>query len=141
MEAHSTPTALEPARAHVTIVASTRTSGGSHGRESVGAGGSLVETAAQVRIFISYRRDETEYPAGWLFNRLTDHFPEGQVFKDIDSIAPGDVFLEVITEAVGSCDVLLALIGSEWLTVTDADGAGAGSTTQATSSGSRSRRR
>ena len=82
----------------------------------------MVETAAQVRIFISYRREETEYPAGWLFNRLTDHFPKGQVFKDIDSIAPGDVFPEVITEAVGSCHVLLALIGSEWLTITDAEG-------------------
>jgi TIR domain len=74
------------------------------------------------RIFISYRREDTAYPAGWLYDRLVDHFGGGQVFKDIDSIVLGDDFVDVITEAVESCDVLLALIGDEWLTVTDADG-------------------
>ncbi len=74
------------------------------------------------RIFISYRREETAYPAGWLYDRLVDQFGGGQVFKDIDSIVLGDDFVDVITEAVESCDVLLALIGDEWLTVTDADG-------------------
>jgi hypothetical protein len=31
----------------------------------------------------------------------------------------GDDFVEVITRAVGSCDVLLALIGDQWLAITD----------------------
>ena len=74
------------------------------------------------RIFISYRREETAYPAGWLFDRLAHHFDGGQVFKDVDSIQPGDDFVEVIATAVGSCDVLLALIGAEWLTITDEHG-------------------
>jgi hypothetical protein len=74
------------------------------------------------RIFISYRREETAYPAAWLFDRLADRFAGGQVFKDVDSIQLGDDFVEVITRAVGSCDVLLALIGNEWLTVTDEHG-------------------
>jgi len=74
------------------------------------------------RIFISYRREETAYPAGWLYDRLADRFGGGQVFKDVDSIQLGDDFVEVITSAVGSCDVLLALIGDEWLTITDEDG-------------------
>jgi TIR domain-containing protein len=74
------------------------------------------------RVFISYRREETAYPAGWLFDRLADHLGAGQVFKDVDSIQLGDDFVEVITTAVGSCDVLLALIGDEWLTITDEDG-------------------
>jgi hypothetical protein len=74
------------------------------------------------RIFISYRREDTAYPAGWLYDRLVDHFGGGQVFKDIDSIVLGDDFVDVITEAVQSCDVLLALIGDEWLTVTDSQG-------------------
>ena len=74
------------------------------------------------RIFISYRRGETAYPAGWLYDRLADHYGGGQVFKDVDSIELGDDFVEVITRAVGSCDVLLALIGEEWLTITDAHG-------------------
>jgi len=78
--------------------------------------------AASGRIFISYRRQDTAYPAGWLYDRLTDRFADGQVFKDIDSIKLGDDFAEVITAAVGSCDVLLALIGNDWLTITDEDG-------------------
>jgi ABC-type amino acid transport substrate-binding protein len=74
------------------------------------------------RIFISYRREETAYPAGWLFDRLAVHYRGGQVFKDVDSIELGDDFVEVISRAVGSCDVLLALIGNEWLTITDEHG-------------------
>jgi hypothetical protein len=74
------------------------------------------------RIFISYRREETAYPAGWLFDRLAKHFGGRQVFKDVDSIDLGDDFVEVISGAVGSCDALLALIGDQWLTITDAHG-------------------
>jgi hypothetical protein len=83
----------------------------------------MVESAepSAGRIFISYRREETAYSAGWLFDRLADHFG-GQVFKDVDSIEPGDDWVDVITRVVGSCDVLLALIGDRWLTITDEDG-------------------
>jgi hypothetical protein len=83
----------------------------------------MVESAAPVpgRVFISYRREETAYPAGWLYDRLANRYG-GQVFKDVDSIQLGDDFVEVITRAVGSCDVLLALIGDQWLAITDARG-------------------
>ena len=74
------------------------------------------------RIFISYRRDETAYPAGWLYDRLANQYGGEQVFKDVDSIELGDDFVQVITRAVGSCDVLLALIGEQWLTMTDEHG-------------------
>ena len=84
----------------------------------------MVESAAGStgRIFISYRRDETAYSAGWLYDRLADHYGDGQVFKDVDSIELGDDFVDVITRAVGSCDVLVALIGDQWLTITDKHG-------------------
>jgi hypothetical protein len=78
--------------------------------------------AASGRIFISYRREETAYPAGWLYERLDDRFGNAQVFKDVDSIALGDDFVEAITSAVGSCDVLLALIGHDWPTITNERG-------------------
>ena len=74
------------------------------------------------RIFMSYRRQDTAYPASWLYDRLASHFGRDQVFKDVDSIELGDDFIDVITTAVGSCDVLLALIGDRWLTTTDSDG-------------------
>ena len=74
------------------------------------------------RIFISYRRQETAWPAGRLYDVLVEHFPAEQVFKDVDNIDPGDDFVERITAAVASCDVLLALIGPDWLTITDENG-------------------
>ena len=74
------------------------------------------------RIFMSYRREDTAYPAGWLYDRLAGHFARSQIFKDIDSIELGDDFVEMITTAVGACDVLVVLIGDRWLTVTGQDG-------------------
>jgi hypothetical protein len=74
------------------------------------------------RIFMSYRRDDADYPASWLYDRLVTRFGRDQVFKDVDSIELGDDFAEVITNAVGTCDVLLALIGTQWLTATDEAG-------------------
>src|SRR6516162_9817312 len=74
------------------------------------------------RIFMSYRREDAAYPASWLYDRLASHFGRDQVFKDVDSIELGDDFVEVITAAVGSCDVLLALIGDRWLAITDSGG-------------------
>jgi N-acetylneuraminic acid mutarotase len=74
------------------------------------------------RIFISYRRQETAWPAGRLYDVLVEHFPAEQVFKDVDNIEPGDEFVERITAAVESCDVLLALIGPQWLTITNKKG-------------------
>lgn len=74
------------------------------------------------RIFISYRREETAYAAGWLFDRLAERFGPDQIFKDVDSIELGEDFVQEINRAVGSTDVLLALIGDRWLTVTDDDG-------------------
>jgi hypothetical protein len=84
----------------------------------------MTESTGNVpsRISMSYRREDTAYPAGWLYDRLAGHFARGQVFKDIDSIELGDDFVQVITAAVESCDVLLALIGDRWLTVAGQDG-------------------
>jgi len=73
-------------------------------------------------IFSSYRRDDSAGYAGRLYDRLSDRFGKDQVFMDVAKIEPGLDFVEVIEEAVGSCDVLIALIGKQWLTITDATG-------------------
>lgn len=70
------------------------------------------------RIFISYRRQDTAFPAGWLYDRLAERFGPDQVFKDVDDIEVGDDFVDVLTNAVGSCDILIALIGKGWLRAT-----------------------
>ncbi len=66
-------------------------------------------------IFISYRRDDTGGYAGRLYDRLYEHFDSTRLFRDIDNIEPGLDFVEAIEQAVGSCDVLIALIGKRWL--------------------------
>jgi Tol biopolymer transport system component len=73
-------------------------------------------------IFISYRREDTSGHAGRLFDRLAAHFGAERIFMDIDTIKPGVDFVTVIDQAVASCSVLLALIGHQWLTVSDRSG-------------------
>jgi WD40 repeat protein len=74
------------------------------------------------KIFISYRRSDTEGYAGRIFDRLGVRFGRQNIFMDVDTIQPGENFVEAIEKAVSSCDVLIALIGDEWLTTTDEDG-------------------
>jgi hypothetical protein len=74
------------------------------------------------QIFISYRRDDSSAWAGRLSDRLSSHFPSNQIFMDVDTIEPGIDFVEAIEESVGSCDVLIAVIGTHWLTSSNRDG-------------------
>jgi len=73
-------------------------------------------------IFISYRREDTEGHAGRLFEDLCDRFGKEAVFMDVAGIEPGRDFRRAIEQQVASCGVLLAVIGKDWLTVTDAQG-------------------
>jgi ankyrin repeat protein len=77
---------------------------------------------AMPKLFISYRRDDSGGQAGRLFDRLAERFGSKQVFRDIDTVPAGDDFVRVVREKIRQCDVLLALIGSRWLTATDEDG-------------------
>ena len=74
-------------------------------------------------IFISYRRDDSEGEAGRLFDDLTRAFGSDAVFMDVAGIKPGVDFRRAIEQNVASCGVLLAIIGPEWISVTNADGA------------------
>ena len=73
-------------------------------------------------ILISYRREDASYPAGRLYDRLSARFPQNQIFMDVDTIEPGIDFVEAIEESVGSCDVLIAVIGIRWLSSSNAAG-------------------
>lgn len=74
------------------------------------------------QIFISYRREEGSPYARMLFDSLSRHFGAENVFYDHKAIEPGLDFQEVIQEELKACDVLIALIGDDWLTYTSADG-------------------
>jgi hypothetical protein len=66
-------------------------------------------------IVISYRRDDSKWMAGRIFDRLDSHYGKGNVFMDIDSIPFGLDFRDHIRETLKHCDVLLAVIGPNWL--------------------------
>ena len=74
------------------------------------------------RIFISYRREDSAGWTGRLVDRLKERFGSESIFIDTDTIEPGADFTEALRKAVGSCDVLLALVGPRWVTVTDKTG-------------------
>jgi hypothetical protein len=90
----------------------------------IGATGTAAGTSGQggLRIFLNYRREDAADAAGRLFDALAARFGDRQVFMDIDAIEPGVDFEEVVDQAVGTSDVLIAVIGRQWLTVTDAQG-------------------
>jgi len=73
-------------------------------------------------IFISYRRDDAAGHAGRLFDRLSEHYGRSRVFMDVAGIEAGVDFVEAIDQAVGSCQVLLVMIGRQWLRATDEHG-------------------
>jgi TIR domain len=73
-------------------------------------------------IFISYRREDTSPYAGRLYDHLSAHFGADRVFMDLDTIRPGDDFVQVISDKVGACDVLIALIGAQWVRSVNARG-------------------
>jgi hypothetical protein len=73
------------------------------------------------RIFISYRRGDTTIYAGRLFDSLCALAGDDQVFMDIDAIEPGADFVDHIEREVGACEVLIALIGRDWLDARDAE--------------------
>jgi formylglycine-generating enzyme required for sulfatase activity len=69
------------------------------------------------KIFICYRREDSQWPAQLIYNNLVDHFgPESIVF-DIDTIPLGVDFREYLNMEVSKCDVLLAVIGDQWLEI------------------------
>jgi len=69
-------------------------------------------------IFICYRRDDAAGYAGRIYDRLVARFP-GRIFRDVEQINPGTNFITVIQERIGACHVLLAIIGRDWLTITE----------------------
>jgi uracil-DNA glycosylase len=74
------------------------------------------------RIFINYRRQDTEGYVGRLYDHLIQHFEQQDIFMDVDSIPPGADFVQVLEEAVAGCDVLIAVIGPQWATIKDDTG-------------------
>lgn len=74
------------------------------------------------KIFISYRRTDSAAYAGRLFDRLRKHYGDAEVFMDLEGIEPGAEFGKVIGDKARAAEVLIALIGKDWVTSTHPDG-------------------
>jgi hypothetical protein len=85
-------------------------------------GASRRGNIAMPRIFVSYRREDSESVAGRLHDRLEAHFGRDNVFFDIATIPFGVDFREHLERAVAQCDILLAVIGEAWLEARYRDG-------------------
>ncbi|MES9947016.1 MAG: toll/interleukin-1 receptor domain-containing protein [Candidatus Thiodiazotropha sp.] len=73
-------------------------------------------------IFISYRREDSADVTGRIHDRLVEHFGDSALFMDVDDIPLGVDFSKYIDEKVGKCEVVLAVIGRDWLSAADANG-------------------
>lgn len=66
------------------------------------------------KIFLCYRREDSAGHAGRIYDRLNQRFP-GRVFMDVTGIGVGSRWAEVIEQTLGSCEVVVILIGRRWL--------------------------
>jgi predicted nucleic acid-binding Zn-ribbon protein len=73
---------------------------------------------ANLRVFVSYRREAGPGQAHRLASDLEKQFGGDGVFFDEQAIPAGAKFDAVIRERAGGCDVLLAVIGPGWLDAT-----------------------
>lgn len=74
------------------------------------------------KIFISYRREDSQYQADRLYEALKQYVidPKRDIFIDVDNIPVGVDFVDHLESQVAQCDILLAIIGPGWLTAKNA---------------------
>ncbi len=69
------------------------------------------------KLFISYRRADARGVAGRLSDTLGAYFGDDRVFRDIENIAGGADFGNVIEQNLQAADAVIVLIGPEWLSI------------------------
>lgn len=67
------------------------------------------------QVFISYRRDDSAGYARALGDALAREFGAGRVFIDVDDIAAGQAFGDVIRRQLDNAQLVLVLMGRRWL--------------------------
>jgi len=74
------------------------------------------------RVFVSYRRSDSETATGRLVEHLDERLGPENVFRDVGSIDPGRDFTEALAENLGHCSTGLVVIGGSWLAAADERG-------------------
>ena len=68
-----------------------------------------------MRLFLSYRRADSDAMVGRIYDRLEAHFGIKSIFMDIDTIPVGAKFEAYILDEISRTDIVLAIIGDGWL--------------------------
>ena len=77
------------------------------------------------KIFLNYRRADADAWADRIYERLVQDFPRDNVFMDIDGNIPvGFPWVDWLDQQVAECDLMLVLIGRNWVAEFDAREAG-----------------
>lgn len=79
-------------------------------------------TGQPFTVFICYRRADASDAARSLALSLEPLLAEDALFMDVDSLTVGKHWQHEIRDTIKSCDVLIAVIGRQWLTVAGEDG-------------------
>jgi TIR domain len=91
-------------------------------RVEVAERGGQHEVRGTTKIFISYRRNDSAGTAGRVHDRLEREFGRDLLFMDVDTVPLGANFVKVLRNAVSNCDILIAVIGPNWLDARDEQG-------------------
>lgn len=75
-----------------------------------------------MKIFVSYRREDTQRVVSRLCARLEQAFGARNVFYDERSVGTGTDFLGAVGGAIYTSDAILVVIGPQWATIRDARG-------------------
>ncbi len=70
-------------------------------------------------VFICYRREDSAGFARLIYDRLTTKLGRDNVFFDVDNTPVGVDFVDILSERVGKCDALIAVIGKTWVSSAD----------------------
>lgn len=68
-------------------------------------------------IFINYRREDSSGYSLAIYNELIKWYDREMIFKDFNTIEPGEDFSESIENALNSCTILLVLVADNWMDI------------------------
>jgi TIR domain-containing protein len=74
------------------------------------------------KIFLCYRREDTQWAARGIYETLSAKYGHERVFRDIDSTPAGVKYSTWIESRVGQCNVMIVLIGDGWSSARDDTG-------------------
>jgi hypothetical protein len=66
-------------------------------------------------IFICYRREDTRWVAGRIYDCLIRKFGKDAIFRDIESTPIGIDYRQHIDSVLQQCSVVLVIVGDKWL--------------------------